>query len=200
ERPPVQLVRGQVRVLGEQLGARPAGERGELQLRPRVVPGVEGADPEAGLVPEVVLVLGGEPQLGQVGPQPVDALLEDAGLDQVRLDDLLVVQVVGDRAVGADREPVMAYGSRDLVHPAGRAAGDEDERGTGLLDAGEGGGRPGGDGAVRGQSRPVEVGGDGAGEGHGRYQCAPPRPYPGLTGSPPGDSAPGGTSRAGSVF
>src|SRR5690606_40589820 len=143
-------------------------------------------DRGAGLVPEVVRVLGGEPQRGQVGPQPVDALLEDAGLDQVRLDDLLVVQVVGDRAVGADREPVMAYGSRDLVHPAGRAAGDEDERGTGLLDAGDGGRRPGGDRAVRARRRPVDVGGDDGGEAPGRYARAPPRPYRGPTGSPPG--------------
>jgi hypothetical protein len=123
-------------------------------------------------VGEAALVLHGEGQAGQAA-QPPHRLLQDVRSDQVGLDDRLGVQVVDERAVGADREPSMPYGSGHGVNPAGRTPGHEDERPAGPFDPREGGGRAGGDGAVAAQGGAVEVGGDEAGEGHVMFQFAP---------------------------
>ena len=71
--------------------------------------------------------------------------------------------VVHDAAVAADRQPVAADVGPQLLHPADRAAGDEDDRHAEAVELVEHRARAGGDGAVgvragcrRGRSRPGE--------------------------------------------
>ena len=66
--------------------------------------------------------------------------------------------VVHDAAVGADRQAVVADVVPQLGHPADRAAGDEHDGDAEVLDGGQRGAGPVGDGAVGVQQGAVEVG------------------------------------------
>lgn len=70
------------------------------------------------------------------------------------------VQVDHGGAVAADRQAVAVDVVADDVHPAGRAAGDEEDLDTRLLGRSEGGHRAGGHRLVVAQQGAVQVGGD----------------------------------------
>lgn len=75
------------------------------------------------------------------------------------------VEVHDRRAVRADREAVAVDVVTDHAHPAGRAAGDEEDLDAGLLGGRESGDRAGRDRLVIAQQGAVEVGGDEPGHG-----------------------------------
>jgi hypothetical protein len=118
--------------------------------------------------------LDGEGDAGDVAPQCRDHLGRRAGVDQVRAHHPLGVQVVHQGAVGADGQPAVAGLGHHRRHPPGRAAGDQDQHRTGLLDPGQRGTGAVRDGPVCAHERAVEVGGDEAGR-HGLHRRARPR-------------------------
>ncbi len=82
------------------------------------------------------------------------------GLEQVGADHALGVQVVDERAVGADRQAAVADLVGDRRHPARRSAGHHDEGGAGGLEPLDDLHGALADAAVAAHERAVQVGGD----------------------------------------
>ena len=133
---------------------------------------VPSADAELGLVGEPALVLHREGEAGDVGAEPVHDLPQHRRLDQPGLHDALGVQVVDERAVGADRQAAVVHRGGHGVHPPRRPSGDEDEDRARLLHAGERGERAGRHGAVRSERGAVQIGGDESRSAHSTFQSA----------------------------
>ena len=74
---------------------------------------------------------------GTAAAQDLADLEPDVDGDRPGPSHLVLVHVVHDAAVGADREAVPADVLPEVVHPADRPAGDEHDRDAELLDRGQ---------------------------------------------------------------
>src|SRR5690606_16086590 len=155
----------QVRVADEHLARRVTQRPGQLADEPLPVPAARG--PLERLLPgEALDALQGERHLRQLPPQVLRDLAHEVDVHQPVADHPTRAHVIREGAVAAQGDAVAANHVGQLVHPAWRAGGDQDDRGAGLLHGGEH--LPGalGDGAVRAQQRAVAVRGDDAGSPH----------------------------------
>ncbi len=164
-----EVVGGELGVVREELeyGSRGAAAvrkeflgRGDDRAR------VEVEGRVARLVVDAAGALDGERGAGGGGAQRLDDGHGVVGLQGAHLDEpALAVQIDDGGAVGADRQAVAVHMVADHVHPAGRAAGDEEDLDARPLGGGEGRDRTVRDGLVVAEQGPVEIGRDQPGRG-----------------------------------
>lgn len=168
-----EVVRGQLAVVGEELQHGGAGARC-LLVEQLLGDGHGGAGIEVeGRVGRLVVDTGGqfdrERGAGRGRAQGVHDAEGGLPLQGADLQQSAAVVQVGDGgAVGADRQAVAVDVVADDIHPAGGAAGDEEDLDPGFLGGGERRDRTVRDGLVVPQEGAVQIGGDQPGSGRKR--------------------------------
>ena len=116
---------------------RPARRAGPPPWRDRL--DVAGLPPHAGTPARARTTRAARPRTpppGSALAQPRDDLEGERRVEQEPVQHRLGVQVVDERAVGADRDAAVPGRLDDGRHPARRSAGDEHDRQPGVLDRG----------------------------------------------------------------